>query len=520
MKNRINLFLLPSFDGTIRTDLRRGLLFLILHFSLFTLCLLSSCDDYDIFTTDRSAVLTFSRDTIAFDTLLVTVPSSTQTLIVHNIGDKGLRISDIQLEGGAGSLFRINIDGQDMSRSQANHVQDFEIRRRDSIIVRAEVTIPSFDEDQPRNYSDALLFTLESGIQQRILLTVVGQEAWFLNGHTVKTDTTFATRRPIVIYDSLVVAENATLTILSPTRLFFHDGASLIVHGQLQAQGSFAQPVVMRGDRTDHMFDYLPYDRLPGRWGGVHLTAESSGNKLDYVDLHGGSFGIRCDSSDVASTKLILTNSRLHQLGGDGLSFINCHVEVANTEISNTQGHCVWFCGGDATFTHCTLAQFYPLDANRGFALDFSITQGDGIYHPLERADFVNCVITGYGEDVLLMPSLDRQVLPSDVAEIPINYRFHHCFLTTTVPEGTEYSDRFVDCTLDDLKAELNREKHFQSLDTHLFLYDFTPIEASPIRAMADSMYSILWPADRLGHLRLMDGSADAGCYEFVGNTK
>ena len=58
-----------------------------------------ACDDYDSFTTDRSITLSFSRDTIAFDTLLTTVPSSTQTLTVFNHADEGLRISDVFLEG-------------------------------------------------------------------------------------------------------------------------------------------------------------------------------------------------------------------------------------------------------------------------------------------------------------------------------------------------------------------------------------------------------------------------------------
>ena len=40
---------------------------------------LTGCDDYDKFTTDRSAVLQFSMDKVVFDTLITTCPSATKT---------------------------------------------------------------------------------------------------------------------------------------------------------------------------------------------------------------------------------------------------------------------------------------------------------------------------------------------------------------------------------------------------------------------------------------------------------
>ena len=73
-----------------------------------------ACDDVADFTTDRSAILQFSRSQVEFDTLITTIPSSTQTLIVYNRGDKGLRISEVALAGGSGSPFRVNVTGQDL----------------------------------------------------------------------------------------------------------------------------------------------------------------------------------------------------------------------------------------------------------------------------------------------------------------------------------------------------------------------------------------------------------------------
>lgn len=477
----------------------RRLIFLILPF------LYVSCDSYDTFTTDRSAVLTFNTDTIRFDTLLTTIPSSTKTLVVYNRGDKGIRIDDVRLEGGAGSPFRVNVDGQDLTRTSANAASDFEVRRRDSVVVRAEVTLTSRNQDAPFLVKDALLFTLESGVQLRVPLEVVGQDAYFMSAHTITKDTTLTANRPLVVYDSLVVAENASLTLMEGTQLLFHEGAGLIVKGRLHAKGTMEQPVVLRGDRTDHIFDYLPYDRLPARWQGVTLTSTSHDNELCYLDLHSGRYGIVCDSSDINLPKLNLTNCRIHNLGGDGLYLRHCKATIQNTEISNTLGHCVNLLGGDATFVHCTLAQFYALDAARGAAL-FIANKDNETYIPLYNGSFINCVITGYADDVVYGAWVDGQ-------DNDAHYLFQNCFLATEIPADDK---SFAECVYDDPDGELRHEKNFQLIDTHAFLYDFTPVQESGIRSIADPSYSITLSTDRLGRSRVEDGRPDAGCYEFV----
>lgn len=488
-----------------------------------------SCDQYDSFTVDRSATLTFSRDTLLFDTVLTTIPSSTLTMAVYNRGDKGLRISEVWLEKGAYSPFRINIDGQDMSRSETNRVTDFEVRRRDSIIVRAEVTLPEFQSDDPYEVKDALVFRLESGMEQRVPLIVVGRDAFYLRARTLLKDTLFSARRPILIYDSLVVAPSATLTLSPGTQIYFHDGAGLTVHGRLLVKGTMEAPVVLRGDRTDHMFDYLPYDNLPNRWGGVVLTAESKGNEVNYLDLHGGGYGIRCDSSSLDECKLLMTNSIIHNLGGHGLELHHSKIEVANTQVSNTLGNCVYLLGGDATFVHCTLAQFYPLSAQRGKALTVTFWN-NGSYTPLVRADFINCVITGYDDDVILFDALEPDSVLPQVENPQTNFFFSNSFLATVVPDLEVYTSRFSEITFDlksstDLWGDTSsssenekprHDKNFTLFDTHNFLYDFTPVEESPIRNIANPAYSSAWPMDRLGRSRLADGAPDAGCYEFV----
>ena len=480
---------------------------------------LTGCDDYDTFTTDRSATLQFSRDEVVFDTLITTVPSATQTLTVYNRGDKGLRIREVRLAGGAASPFRLNIDGQDMSRTADNRATDFEVRRRDSIMVRAEVTLAEVGSDEAQTFSDQLVFTLESGVEQRVQLSVVGQDAFYIHQRTLTDDTTLTARRPIVISGWLTVAEGTTVTMEAGTRLLFHDDAGLMVDGRIVADGTMEKPVVFRGDRTDRIFDYLPYDRLPGRWQGITLTAKSTGNYLNYADIHGGTYGIICALSEDADAtvpltddsplRLTLTNSVIHNIKGVGLELANCRAEVANSEISNTLGHCVDLLGGNATFTFCTLAQFYPLDANRGNALHIANVR-DGSYHALRRGDFLNCVITGYADDVVMGEWADAATLPSEVSEAEANYHFQNCFLATEIPVAEE----FEACVYDNPQAELAHEKNFLLMDTHALQYDFSPVEGSALRGIGNPAYINAWPTDRRGRVRSPNALPSAGCYE------
>jgi len=486
--------------------------FLILSFSHFLIFsfshFLTACDDYDSWTTSQDAKLVFSEDTVAFDTIITDQGSATKTLIVSNTGDKGLRISRIALAQGSDSHFHVNVDGQYLYNGVG---EDFEVRRKDSIYVRIEANLPARDSEDIQAWQDELLFTLESGVQQKVVLTASGLDVVILRGLTISSDTTLSARLPYVVYDSLVVAPDATLTLPEGCTLMFHDQTSLLVHGTLLAQGTLERPVIFRGDRTDRMFPYLPYDNTPNRWGGIHFFADSHDNELTHCDIHSGSYGILCDSTAVegeaTSPLLMMENCIVHNIGGPGLSLVHCRTQVVGTQISNTLGHCVYVSGGAHTFIHCTLAQFYPLSASRGDALNIGDMEGTDIFRPLHWAHFINCVITGYADDVV-MGNFSDNTLPD------VDFLFRNSLMRTV---NSDADERFQFITYDNPDSlEVSGEKHFVLFDTENFLYDFRPDSLSAIRGLADAEYSRLFPIDRRGVSRLADGQPDAGAYEGV----
>ncbi len=485
-----------------------------LKFLLPLLALLAAaCSDYESFSDNPGFRLSFSQDTIAFDTLISTIPSSTKTLYAFNNNSDGIRISTIRLEGGGSSHFRVNVDGRFLADGAWS---DFEVLSKDSLVVRIEMTPPEAGSTEPRHFEDKLHFLLENGATQTVVLTGGSIDAYIKKGGViVETDETLLTDKPYVIYDSLVVKKDATLTLVEGTTLMFHDKAALHVYGKLLVQGSLEKPVILRGDRMDHMFDNLFYDNTPSRWEGIIIHRGSYGNLLYQCDLHSSCFGIICEDTeemkpDESKPSVVLDCCILHNIGGDGLQLNNCVSRIVNTQISNTLGHTVNINGGTHTFTYCTVAQFYPFTANIGNALHLVNTKDGSEYGMLRKAHFINCVITGYGNDVIM-----GENIPQDGS---CNYLFHHSFLNTPAVDDQEH---FVGNIFDqdkkkDEAEKLVRQDNFVRFDTKDFIYDFTPKDSSMIRSLADPKYADLPQFDRLGVSRLADEGPDAGCYEYV----
>ncbi len=478
-----------------------------LVWAILTICFLqwfSSCDDSDSFTLGRGAMLVFSTDTVKFDTVISTIGSSTRQLMVYNHNGDGLRIASIRMKKGENTPFRVNVDGSYLEPESGARAFDFEIRKGDSIRVFAEVTMPENGQDAPKEMNDTLIFCLESGLEQGVIMTAVGQDAYLWRGRVIERDTTFEMGRPILIYDSLSVKEGVTLTMNPGVQIYFHDRANLWVHGRVMAEGTKEKPIVFRGDRTDRMFDYLPYDNTPSRWGGIRLKASSFENRFTHVDIHSASYGIACDSSAIDVVKLTLENSIIHNIGGEGLGLYHCRSIVGNTQISNTLGHSVAVVGGWTEFVHCTVAQFYPWDATRGDAL-YLANKWLELDYPLEHAGFMNCLITGYADDVVTGNIEDE--------ENKVDYAFKNCVLRT-VPSDDML--RFVNVNFENKDDEQAGQHQFMKFDTDKFLYDFRLKDTSPARDKGALEWADLYPVDRYGNSRLLDTAPDAGCYEYM----
>lgn len=465
---------------------------------LASLLLLAACSDDDHFSMAPNLLLDFSSDTVRLDTCFSTVPTPMKSFWVYNRSGEGIRLQSIRLEKGNQSGFRVNVDGVYLGPQTGWQTNQVEVRNRDSVRVFIELTSGLNYQTEPQLLEDNLVFVLENGNIQKVNLTTYTWDATLLHNIHVQTDSVIdSPHRPVVIYGGLTVDSLATLTITAGTTLYFHNDAGIDVYGRLTTTGTPEANVVLRGDRIDHMFDYLPYDRLSGQWQGIHFHESSYDNHLRYTDIHGTYDGIRCDSSDVSRCTLFLEASTVHNCQGNGLKTENCFVRLENSQLTNTLGDCLLALGGRTEVNHCTLAQFYPFDANRGVALRFATADTSE-----EAFNCLNSLITGYGDDQMM-------IQPGDTAN-SFKYAFDHCIIRTPVIE-TDDSIYFTSVIYEDVKDTISAgRKHFRTFDTENFIYDFSLDSVSIAIDKADPTTSL--PLDRNGSAR--GELPDIGAYE------
>lgn len=463
---------------------------------------LSSCTERNDFSTNSNHRLTFSRDTIAFDTLFTDVSSATQIFLVYNRNKENLAITSTAIAGGDGSPFRVNVDGL-----SGSGFSDLTIRAGDSMYVFVEVTVDPRGQDEPFDVVDYLQFTLASGTAQQVVFTASGQDATVLRGAVIDDDTRFTADRPYLIYDSLRVEQGSTLTMAPGTRLYFADKVEMQVYGRVEAMGKADSLIVFRGARTDNMFDYLPYDRLSAQWGGITLHESSTNNVFEHCDIHSGTYGLRANSTSMDEEKVVMRNSQIHNIDEDALQLTSCKASFVNSLFTNAGGHCVNVLGGQMDFVHCTMANFYPWKSERGLAVSIAnYVEGEEVMYPLLGVNFVNCFITG---------SKDRELqsVIKDDAEDEAQYSFKYSVINSWKDAHEEDNQHFENIVWENKENEAYGSSNFRTIDRENFIYDYHLEAISVARGAASEEYLDLIPHDKDGLPRL-SGAVDAGCYQ------
>ncbi|MEJ8758330.1 choice-of-anchor Q domain-containing protein [Pontibacter sp. H259] len=288
------------------------------------LCLLSmvSCEPKDeIITTDPGAILTFSQDTVLFDTVFVTQGSVTKRLKVYNPNKKAVRISNITLAGAEASAYNLIINGQ-----EATVRNNLELRGKDSLFILVKVNINPNDANLPFLVADSILFDT-NGQRQTVKLVAYGQNAVFHRKESIG-NTTWTNNLPHVLLDTILVEQGATLTIEKGARIFAGSKGVLLVNGTLNVNGTPEQRVVFSGYRREP-----EYVRAPGQWEGIRILTNSSNNSIKYADILNTTFGLRIGNPGKAGT--LVEGCIIGHAFLDGIIAFTSDVKVINSLIYN-----------------------------------------------------------------------------------------------------------------------------------------------------------------------------------------
>ena len=277
----------------------------------------------EVFADERSVSLSFSADTVSFDTVFTTLGSTTQQVRVYNRSDRDVLLSSVTLEGGRGSRFRLNVDG-DTSMVARN----VEIMAGDSIFIFIQANIAPNDATSPFVVEDAILF----GNGQRLPLSAWGRNAVYHKGLPgegiyLLDCSNWDHSRPHINFDTAVVYTDSLLTLLAGDEMYMADRAALLVYngGRLTASGTPEQPVLFTSLRHDGWYSFLP-----GQWAALWFNPGSAGT-LDNVVVEKGTLGIiAADTMPHASPTLSIRNTEVRHQSYTGLLAQGATVEVDN----------------------------------------------------------------------------------------------------------------------------------------------------------------------------------------------
>ena len=334
--------------------------------------------------------INISEDTILFDTIFTTIGSTTKYFKCYNPHNGKINISNITLEKGTDSPYRINVDGE-----SGVNFSNIEILSGDSIFIFVEVTIDP-DLDNSLVVEDKIKF-VTNGNETQVVLNAWGQDAYFHVKEIIETNKTWENDKPHVIYNYCVIDSSFSLTIPAGTKVHGHSNATLYVYkSSLIVNGEVNSPVTFQQDRME---DYLlyPADSVAGQWRGIYFSAPKNSN-ITHAEIKNAVIGIQIDTlsdnENVILDKVKINNSLYANLLTQG-----ANVTASNCLFGNSNNYSAFISiGGNISFEHCTFANYWYGSRNTpAFVLKdyYESVNNQVILRPFESAVFNNCIMHG-----------------------------------------------------------------------------------------------------------------------------
>jgi hypothetical protein len=428
---------------------------------ILTVCLLTiliSCRK-DSFITSADARVTITADTLKYDTVFVTAGSTYRTFKIINENNQKIRLSSLKLMGGAGSVFKMNVDG-----TPGTQFSNIEIGANDSLYVFAQVNVNPSAANLPFILRDSIEVSF-NGNKRLVQLEAWGQNAHFFRDKVVAVNETWNNDLPYVLLGSLLINANQTLTINKGCRIYVHADAPIVVNGSLVVNGlkDTADRVYFRGDRLDE-----PYRDYPASWPGIFFQPGSKDNVFTYADIRNAYQAVALqDPSPNANPKLILNECVIDNAYDAGIISLNSSVRARNCLVSNCGKNLFLVKGGDYQFTHCTVVTY----ANRFIdhrdpvlvVSNFISVNNTPVTANL-NAVFRNCIF--WGDNGLVNDEV--VVAKSGATTFNVNFDYNLWKVQTTPANIT--SNQLIN----------NQSPQFDSVNTSRNYYDFRLKASSP----------------------------------------
>ena len=376
------------------------------------------------FTFDESVNLTFSADTVIFDTVFTSVGSITKRLKVYNRNKNAIRISSIDLAKSSSSPYTLTVNGV-----ESDSFDGEEILGEDSLLVLVKVFIDPKNETLPFLVKDSIVFNTNNNVQD-VKLVSWGQDAHFLNDSILACDATWGKGKPYVIFNSVLVDTLCTLDVEAGTRIFLATGSSMFIKGTLTVDGQPDDRVLFRNDRLDEGFEHAP-----GQWGGLVFLEGSKDNRISFADIRNGTLGVRLGTPDPDTVAdLTLENVLIQNMSNTGILCFNSDLVATNTLVNNCAQQTVGnFAGGNYTYQFCTFANFsfdfFRQDPSIIFTNNLLLADNTALVNDM-KVTMTNSIVWGSLREELSLNAvsgatfelgIDHSILRTEVSDLDIN---------------------------------------------------------------------------------------------------
>ncbi|HPA11715.1 MAG TPA: choice-of-anchor Q domain-containing protein [Bacteroidales bacterium] len=464
------------------------------------LMMIASCQKDEKINSSPSVKLSFSADTIIFDTVFTTIGSITKEISVYNKESEKIVISSINLAGGNNSRYSINVDGV-----PGTHFNDVEIGPNDSIFVFARVNINPGDADLPFIVTDSIVFETNGNIQD-VDLVAWGQNANFILWDTDRpglpkykivaaegVDTTWTKSLPIVVYGYAVVDSTGSLTIEPGTKVHFHSGSGLWIYkgGSLKVLGTLEEPVYFQSDRLDGFYQYLP-----GQWDRIWINEGAVDNVIEYAVIRNGFIGLQLETlQEYMGNQLFLNNTIIENMSGAGILTRFYLVASHNCVFTNCGQYALALTlGGSYDFRHVTIGNYWNYTVRTTpsiYVNNYYLDQNNQAVEFPFNGNFANSIIYGNQREEIVVDDMGND----------FTLKFDHCLLKTE--KDINESEIFI-----------NSLKNQDPLFVDYTVNDLQLDSISPARDIGKIEIANTVPTDLKGVDRLE--SPDIGAYEWI----
>jgi|GEM_PF-1542252 len=439
---------------------------------LLTLIIIS-CDKDDDYNINPDFRLSFSTDTVAFDTLLTGFGSTTKQLKIYNKSSSKAKLSRIFLYND-NSPYRLNVNGE-----PSVQYTDIEINANDSLYVFVEVDLQPTGIDEAKKLEDILVCEINENLQG-VILETYAQDVTVVDTDVVSSQDWLG-NKPYLIKNAISVAENVSLTIHEGVSVYFRKSGSLKINGQLTVNGTSENPVYFRSSRFEEL-----YDNVPAQWDGLYFSESSLNNSLQYFTIEDGMNGLNFSGDKNQENSLTLSFGTIRNFSQKGISLNNVDALMHDLVVSNCGEECLNVEGQSKVEVYQSSmfnAWIYGVRVDNVVNLD--LAEGGS-------CNIGNNIIWGSHSNELSMQNIS-------------NIEIDNCILRLSDAQASEYASSLTNCLLNENPLFIDSENNDFNLDAD-----------SPGINNGKIAIGLLYPIDKNGVNRNSDAAPDIGAFEYL----